>query len=119
VRVLICDDEADIRTLFRIAFEQEGADVVEAADGDECLVKLAEGTADLVVLDIYMPNRDGLATLPELRSLYPNCPVLIVTAHSAVEVFEKSRARGATACFDKVSFVPRIPMVLARYCPAA
>lgn len=119
MRVLICDDEPDIRTLFRIGFEQEGADVVEAADGEECLRAVEEHLPDLVVLDIYMPVRDGFATLPELRRRWPGCPVLVVTAQAAVEVFEKSRARGATACFDKVSFVPRIPMVLERYCPAA
>jgi hypothetical protein len=42
----------------------------------------------------------------------------VVSAHAAVEVFEASRARGATACFDKVSFVPRIPKLVERYCAA-
>lgn len=119
LRVLICDDEPDVRLLFRTAFEQAGAEVVEAADGDECLARIAEAEPDLVVLDLWMPNRDGFATLPDLRERCPDCPVLVVTAHAAVEVFDKSRARGATACFDKIGFVARIPQVLERFVPAA
>jgi len=119
MHVLICDDEADVRTLFRIAFEAIGATVEEACDGDECLTLASKNAPDLVVLDLYMPHRDGLATLPELRQQCPTCPVLVVSAQPAVEVFEASRSRGATACFDKVSFVMRIPTVVERYCSVA
>jgi CheY-like chemotaxis protein len=115
VHVLICDDEPDVRTLFRLAFEAVGATVDEAADGDECLRQAGEHEPDLVILDLYMPERDGLSVLPALRSQCPACPVLVVSAHAAVEVFETSRARGATACFDKVSFLPRIPKLVERY----
>ena len=118
MHVLICDDEPDIRTLFRMAFEDAGATVDEAADGEECLSLAGVHPPDLVVLDLYMPHRDGLATLPELRKQYPLVPVLVVSAHAAVEIFDASRARGATACFDKVSFVPRIPKLVERYCAA-
>jgi CheY-like chemotaxis protein len=118
MHVLICDDEPDVRTLFRIAFESIGATVEEACDGDECMRVAINHAPDLVVLDLYMPVRDGLATLPLLRRQLPHCPVLVVSAHPAVEVFEASRSRGATACFDKVSFVTRIPTVVERYCAA-
>ncbi len=118
MHVLICDDEPDVRTLVRIAFEDMGATVAEACDGDECLAMVSDHTPDLVVLDLYMPKRDGLATLPLLRRQCPTCPVLVVSAQPAVEVFEASRSRGATACFDKVSFVLRIPNVVERYCAA-
>lgn len=118
VHVLIVDDEPDVRALFRTAFELEGATVDEAGDGDECLRCAAVHEPDLIVLDLWMPVRNGLATLPELRRSHPSCPVLVVTAHAAVDVFEQSRARGATACFDKVGFVPRIPRVVQRYTPA-
>ena len=118
MHVLICDDEPDIRALFRLAFEDAGATVDEAGDGDECLSRADIHPPDLVILDLYMPHRDGLATLPALRKQLPMVPVLVVSAHAAVEVFDASRARGATACFDKVSFVPRIPKLVERYCAA-
>jgi CheY-like chemotaxis protein len=119
VRVLICDDEPAIRLLFRAAIEREGVDVDEACDGIECLDVAERTHPDLVILDLYMPRRDGLAVLPLLRRACPSARVLVVSAHAAVEVFEQSRARGATACFDKLSFLPRIPALLARYGSAA
>ncbi len=119
VRVLVCDDEPAIRLLYRTALEREGVDVDEATDGDECLEVAGRYHPDMIILDLFMPNRDGLATLPDLRRLCPDSPVLVVSAHAAVEIFEQSRSRGATACFDKLGFLPRIPQLLARYGTAA
>jgi CheY-like chemotaxis protein len=119
VRVLICDDEPSIRLLFRTAFEDIGAEVVEASDGDECIAIAGTESPDLVILDLFMPNRDGLSALPELKRAHPHIHVLVVSAHAAVDIFKRSRARGATACFDKLNFLPRIPEVAERYGAAA
>lgn len=118
MRVLICDDEPAIRQLYRFAFENAGAEVDEAADGEECIAMATDLDFDLIVLDLYMPKRDGLSTLPELRERSPESQVFIVSAHAGVEVFSKGRALGATACFEKVGFLQRIPSVLARFTPA-
>lgn len=115
MRVLVCDDEPSIRLLFRTAIEAKGVTVEEAADGEECLEVAARSQPDLVILDLYMPRKDGLSTLPELRLCCPEAVVLVVSAHAAVEIFEQSRSRGATACFDKLAFLPRIPALLERY----
>ncbi|MGQ0832803.1 MAG: response regulator [Microthrixaceae bacterium] len=119
MRVLICDDEADIRLLYRMAFEELGADVVEAVDGDDCLGQMADACPDLVILDLFMPKRDGLSALPELKQRCPGARVLVVSAHAAEQTFTLSRARGATACFEKLSFVTRIPRLVERYGGAA
>ena len=115
MRVLICDDEPDIRLLFRTAFEREGAIVDEAGDGDECLEVADASCPDVVILDLMMPKRDGLATLPILRRRCPNSAVVVVTAHAAVDAFEASRARGAAACFDKLGFLPRVPWIMSKF----
>lgn len=112
MRVVICDDEPNIRLLYRMEFEERGADVVEAVDGDDCLARLEDDCADLIVLDLFMPNRDGLSALPEIRALCPEARIVVVSAHSAVDVFAKSRARGANACFEKLGFAARIPRLL-------
>lgn len=119
MRVLICDDEPAIRLLWRTAIECDRVEVTEAADGIECVDLAAATNPDVVILDLYMPRRDGMATLPLLRRSCPDARVLVVSAHAAVEIFETSRARGATACFDKVSFLPRLPGLLERYRVAA
>ncbi len=115
VQVLICDDEPDIRLLFRVAFEDRGAEVQEAVDGDDCIERVGSTCPDLVILDLYMPNRDGLSALPELKRLCPECTILVVSAHAAERTFNQSRARGATACFEKTSFAARIPRLVERY----
>ena len=115
VRVLICDDEEHVRLVYRAAFEDLGADVIEATDGDDCLVQIADGCPDLVVLDLYMPRRDGLSALPELRAACSNMRVLVVSVTDAADTFALCRERGATACFDKVSFPARIPRIVEHY----
>ena len=115
MRVLICDDEADIRFLFRMAFEARGVEVTEAVDGNDCIEQVADICPDLIVLDLFMPNRDGLSALPELKRRCPTTRVLVVTAYAAAESFNRSRARGATACFDKLEFEQRIPRLVERY----
>lgn len=119
MRVLICDDEPDIRLLYRLAFEELGAEVTEAIDGDDCVRRMSVSCPDLVILDLYMPKRDGLSALPELKQCCPNARILVVSAHAAEETFTRSRARGATACFEKLSFVTRIPRLVERYGGAA
>ena len=118
MRVLICDDEPDIRLLFRLAFEALGAEVIEAVDGDDCIERMST-CPDLVILDLYMPKRDGLSVLPELKQMCPGARVLVVSSHAAEDTFARSRARGATACFEKVSFVTRIPRLVEQYSGAA
>jgi CheY-like chemotaxis protein len=109
VQVLVCDDEPSIRLLFRTAFERLGAEVHDAADGEDCLLRATEVAPQIVVLDLLMPKLDGLATLPRLRGLLPSAALFVVSAHSTREVFDQGLAGGADACFDKLAFLERIP----------
>lgn len=117
-RVLICDDEPEVRELFRFAFEHEGAEVEEAVDGLDSIEKATEFHPDLVVLDLAMPRCDGLAALPEIRRRAPDARVVIVTAWSTVEALATGRRLGAVGCYQKSGFVPQIPRLLARWCAA-
>ena len=119
MRVLICDDEEDIRLLYRLAFEELGADVTEAVNGDDAIDRAEEHCPDLVILDLFMPKRDGMSTLPELKRRCPSARILMVSAHAAEDTFSIGRARGATACFEKLSFAARIPRLVERYGGAA
>src|ERR1043166_6117320 len=92
--VLICDDEPDIRALYRVGFEYQHAIVHEAEDGVEVAEAASSIQPDLIVLDIAMPRRDGMTALPLIRAAAPATKVIVVTAHSAVEVFERARSLG-------------------------
>lgn len=112
---LICDDDWRLRLLYRQEFEWAGVEVIEAGDGDQCIEMARREQPDLIVLDLAMPRRGGLSTLPELRLCCPGTPVLVVTAHAAVEVLSRTRELGATACYSKPGFLARIPEVVERF----
>lgn len=114
MRVLICDDEPSIRLLFRTAFERYGSEVEEAENGAGGLELASRSQPDVIVLDMFMPGGDGLSVLPGLREASPDSSVYMVSAHANREAFDQSLARGATACFDKLGFLPRIPELIGR-----
>ena len=77
--ILIVDDDAQIRDVLRIALEQAGFRTEAAGDGAEGLAKGRTGRFDLIVLDIGLPEMDGLAMCRELRTT-DQTPVLFLTA---------------------------------------
>jgi DNA-binding response OmpR family regulator len=94
-RILVVDDDADIRELVRTLLERAGHDVVEAADGRAGLKELYAAPADLVILDVTMPELDGWATLERIRDV-SEVPVLMLTARAD----ELERVRGLTGGAD-------------------
>lgn len=113
--VLVCDDDATTRFLHRAAFERAGATVVEAADGAECMDRARALQPDLIVLDLDMPNIDGLSALPGLRTGCPRATVMIVSSTTADEVVEQGLHKGAVAFFEKGGFIPRVPALIDEY----
>ncbi|MGW1199358.1 response regulator transcription factor [Streptomyces sp. NPDC002536] len=96
VRVLVVDDEASLADLLRLALRYEGWDVHTAPDGAEAVRRAREFRPDAVVLDVMLPDMDGLAVLGRLRRELPDVPVLFLTAKDSVE----DRIAGLTAGGD-------------------
>jgi two-component system response regulator AtoC len=96
-RVLLVDDDPDLRMLLASVLEREGFDVVEAGDGEEALAIFdARGEeVDLIVTDIWMPRCSGLAMLEALRGRGVDVPVVVVSAH--VDGETKARAQSLRA----------------------
>jgi DNA-binding response OmpR family regulator len=94
-RILVVDDDDDIRGLVRALLERTGHEVSEAADGRAGLRELYESSPDLIILDVTMPGLDGWATLERIREV-TDVPVLMLTAHDA----ELERVRGLKAGAD-------------------
>jgi len=84
MRVLVVDDEPAVRTALERALRLEGYDVELAADGAEALHRLSLHAPDAVVLDVLMPNVDGLEVCRRLRAADDHTPVLMLTARDAV-----------------------------------
>lgn len=80
-RILIAEDEADIRNILKLYLESEGFEVVQAQDGDQALRMAQQEMPDLILLDVMMPNIDGFAVTQALRQ-YSQVPILILSARS-------------------------------------
>jgi DNA-binding NarL/FixJ family response regulator len=86
VRILVVDDHPLTRDALASLLVQGGFDVVgEAADGAEALDRCRALQPDLVLLDLSMPELDGLAALPQLRAAAPGCEVVVLTASGTEE----------------------------------
>ena len=83
-KILIVDDDPDILVAIGAVLEARNYQVVTARDGEEGLAKLKEERADLMILDLLMPRKDGFAVCKELKdprwSKYSNIPILILTS---------------------------------------
>jgi two-component system response regulator MprA len=85
VKVMVVDDEPAVRTALDRALRLEGYDVELAANGSEALRRLAVSAPDAIVLDVLMPEVDGLEVCRRLRATEDRTPVLMLTARDAVE----------------------------------
>ncbi len=96
VRVLVVDDEQNLTELLSMALRYEGWDVKSAGSGIEAVRRAREFEPDAVVLDMMLPDFDGMEVLRRMRGNHPNVPVLFLTAKDAVE----DRVAGLTAGGD-------------------
>ena len=78
-RVLVIDDNEDVRMTMRLGLEAAGFDVALAADGRRGLAMLRQAGADVVVTDILMPEQDGIETLEQLREEFPQVHVIAIS----------------------------------------
>jgi len=99
--VLVVDDEKSIRDSLRMILEYEGYRVLEAANGDEALAAVRRSSPHAVLLDIKMPEMDGLAVLTALRERGYEMPVIVVTGHGDIETAIDATRRGAFDFFEK------------------
>lgn len=107
--VLVVDDDPTIRAIVTELLRDEQHAIIEAADGDEALRALDANPAELVVLDMLMPNRDGLETILEIRRRHPGVRILAISSGGNIGVgnlLNMARVFGADETLAKpLSFV--------------
>src|SRR5438034_10511439 len=84
--ILIIDDELEIRESLQTLLEFEGYEVEAAANGAQGLSKLGDRPFDLVLLDLALPDRNGLELLPEIRAIDPQISVIMITATARLKM---------------------------------
>lgn len=121
-RVLVIDDEPRIRRLLRNTLEHAGYEVAEAANGREALRRAAEDRPDAMLLDLGLPDRDGLALIPQLLH-GREAALLVVSARDATEEKVAALDLGAhdyvTKPFDSEELLARLRVALRHRTGAA
>ncbi|QSO54639.1 response regulator [Alicyclobacillus curvatus] len=117
-RVLIVDDESEMRNLLRIYLRTDGHSVEEANDGFEALDIIRVFHPDVIILDVMMPGMDGFETCSFIREQHPEIPILMLTARTSVEDKVSGLSRGAddylTKPFDGRELIARVRALYRR-----
>ncbi len=118
-RILIVDDDADIRQVLSVLLRSEGYDIETGANGQEAILKVLEiRDLDLVILDIMMPGMDGIEVCRKLRK-FSNVPILFLTAKSQdddkVDAYMEGGDDYIVKPFDQTDLLLKIKSLLRRY----
>jgi CheY-like chemotaxis protein len=100
--VLVADDSRDTRLMLKRAFELKGYRVLEAANGREVLNLTSQGCPNLLLIDLNMPELDGLETVKNLRNLEGTCEHLPIVAITAFDVYGMEEAALETGCNEYI-----------------
>src|SRR5271168_5576136 len=110
--VLIVDDETEIRDSLEEILREEGYAVTTAATGSEGLTLVRDAAYDVVLLDIWLPDRDGLELLQDIRSLEAKPEVIIISGHGTIETAVRATKLGAFDFLEKPLSIDRTLILL-------
>jgi len=117
-RILVVDDDAHIRELIGVFLQNEGFEVIEAADGLQALSQLDTAKANLAIVDVMMPNMDGWELCQELKASF-DMPVLMLTAKGDTSQKLKGFQLGTddylVKPFELLELIARVKALLKRY----
>jgi two-component system C4-dicarboxylate transport response regulator DctD len=99
-RILVVDDEKDVRDVLQRFFADKGYEVLTCASADEALALLGKTPVGAVLLDIQMPGMDGVAALQRIKEIQPDLPVVMVSGQTDEELAQEALQAGA---FDYVT----------------
>lgn len=100
-KVLVAEDEKDIQFLYTAWLRREGYEVTTADNGLEAIRAFESNSFDIVILDVMMPEVDGLEVCKHIRSVEPQLPILMVSALARPDDVERGLQAGASLYVDK------------------
>jgi two-component system nitrogen regulation response regulator NtrX len=111
-RILVVDDEQGVRSSLSAVLGDEGFEVETAASGEECLGIVKERSFEAILLDIWLPGRDGLETLKSLRRMGVDASVVMISGHGTIETAVRATKLGAHDFVEKPLSLEKILLTL-------
>src|SRR5574337_886216 len=99
--ILVVDDDQEMRQLLEDVLAREGFLVIQAEDGADAILRLRDGSYDVIVLDKNMTHLSGLEALPEIKRLQPEAQIILITAFGDRETCIEAMGKGAIAYLAK------------------
>ncbi len=100
-KILIVDDQKGVRRLLEELFKKEGWQVRVAGDGYEAIEKVGEQIPDLILMDVKMPNMNGLEATHAIMTANPDIPIIMMTAYGEIEIVKQALEAGVRRCISK------------------
>ncbi|MEN6350547.1 MAG: response regulator [Syntrophomonas sp.] len=100
-RIMIVDDQKGVRRLLEELFKREDWEVYAAADGREAMEKVDEFLPDILLIDMKMPNMNGLEASQKILEKHPGLSIIMMTAYGEMEVVKKALEVGVKKCITK------------------
>ena len=121
-KILIIDDEADIREVIKLYLESEKWELIEASNGEEAIAKMKEGSnflqVGLIICDIRMPKINGVETIDYLKREAPSKPILVVTGYPdtelAIALTEKGISGFLVKPVDKDVLIKKVDEIMSQ-----
>src|SRR4030066_1176392 len=110
--ILIVDDEKGILSALSGVLEDEGYTIATAESGSEALKKIEKDTPSVVLLDIWLPDIDGLDVLTEIRKTHKDMPVIVMSGHGTIETAVKATKLGAYDYIEKPLSMARVNLIV-------
>lgn len=102
--ILVVDDHIGVRRFLFEFLSGEGYNVEMATDGFDAITKVKNRLPSLILLDVKMPEMDGLQTLSEVKRIIPKTPVIMITAYSELKIVEEAKEKGQIEFYIKKPF---------------
>lgn len=120
LQILVVDDDPDVRLLLGMFLRHDGdfGAVVEAGSGIEAIEHLKAGCPDAVILDMRMPDLDGLQTARQLKRICPEAKIVLYSAFLSEDVFTTAADSGIDLCLSKTTLPHDVADMVRRLCAA-
>jgi signal transduction histidine kinase/CheY-like chemotaxis protein len=112
--MLVVDDEQDVRDYLGRGLNRRGYNVLEASSAEEAIEKVRSNDVDLVLLDVKLPNMDGVQALEEIKKINPEIEAIMITGHGTIESATESMKKGAYDYVEKPLSIEKIVLMIEK-----